>query len=718
MKKSLLTITIHIAILLSSSISFAAGSLGLPSDFPQLIIHQYGETAPGVLIGYFGAGSTDYYVVLDQSGYPLFYSKTDQMSYPGVMFNGLISAQGYTYTNPTITKGYTLKDETFTVVDSFELVGNYGFDVHDFKVMPNGHAFLLGSTQVNIDMSKIVAGGKPSAQVTDDVIQEIDADKNVIFEWHALDHIPIADSFFNLTANSIDYAHFNSVNIDPIDNNLLISFRTTSEIVKVSRSTGEIMWRLGGKGNQFTFIGEHEENAPYYFVGQHCIWRKTNGNLIFFDNGNITGGGTTPSDRTYSRAVEYQIDETNMTATLVWEFRHTPDITTPSNGRVQTMSNGNVFIDWGAATQNKATVPIATEVSPTGELVYEMYFTSYTKGARLQKYIWNSPDLVKSQTFQNITSGNTYSSSNAGATVIVKSLEGKDNNGIALKRHADATRFPRFTGPAPQVLIDRETISVFGIDEISFDINFNIDGMDFKDPNNMTVYHRDHEDNGVFSPLTTYYDSQLKEIVVLDAKPGEFIFTYPDIEGAPVAPKLNAPADASTVSYTNPITFEWTPGGLFHSFHLQIAKDAEFNEIIVDEPNLTGFKYTMESVEPLTTYFWRVNTTTDNGTGAWASASFTAIAPLIEVITPNGGEEWHRGLTYFIQWNYNMNDDVVIELYSGNTLVRTIDTVSGVQAYEWEADLSLRPNTNFYIKIKSAADETIYDMSDAPFSIL
>ena len=222
-------------------------------------------------------------------------------------------------------------------------------------------------------MSKIVTGGRPDAQVTENVIQEIDANKNVVFEWHALDHIPITDSFYNLTAQNIDYAHFNSVNIDPIDNNLLISFRTTGEITKVNRTTGEIIWRFGGKGNQFTFIGEHEENAPYYFVGQHCIWRKTNGNLLFFDNGNLMGAGTTPSDRSYSRAVEYKIDEVNKTAELVWEFRHSPDIKTPSNGRVQTLSNGNILIDWGSATQNTSKVPLVTEVTPAGEVnnIYE-----------------------------------------------------------------------------------------------------------------------------------------------------------------------------------------------------------------------------------------------------------------------------------------------------------------------------------------------------------
>ena len=80
------------AILQFISISAAGSSIGLPADFPDLAATQSGDTAPGVFIGWLGFWAVDYYVVLDQSGYPLFYSKTEQMSYPGVMFYGLMSA--------------------------------------------------------------------------------------------------------------------------------------------------------------------------------------------------------------------------------------------------------------------------------------------------------------------------------------------------------------------------------------------------------------------------------------------------------------------------------------------------------------------------------------------------------------------------------------------------------------------------------------------------
>ena len=232
----------------------------------------------------------------------------------------------------------------------------------------------------------------------------MDASNRLVFEWHTFDHIAITNTFADMTQSSFDYAHINAMTIDPTDNNLLVSLRTTSEIVKINRQTGEVIWRLGGKKNMFTYIGEHSENASYYTVGQHDVHRLANGHLIFFDNGNISGGGVTPNDRTYSRVVEYALDETNMTATLVWEYRHSPDISATCTGAIKRMQNGNTLIDWGCA------VPVSgyiiTEVNPAAQVVFEMQhrltggISSVLLGGGVTKQVWNSPDLVRHQSFK------------------------------------------------------------------------------------------------------------------------------------------------------------------------------------------------------------------------------------------------------------------------------------------------------------------------------
>ena len=52
--------------------------------------------------------------------------------------------------------------------------------------------------------------------------------------------------------------HGNSIEID-YDNNILLSNRRSSEIIKIDRETGEVIWIMGGPLNEFTFLDELTE---------------------------------------------------------------------------------------------------------------------------------------------------------------------------------------------------------------------------------------------------------------------------------------------------------------------------------------------------------------------------------------------------------------------------------------------------------------------------
>ena len=51
-------------------------------------------------------------------------------------------------------------------------------------------------------MSQITPGGSPDAVVTGLVVQELDASKNVIFQWRTWDYLPITDSYIDLTTQT------------------------------------------------------------------------------------------------------------------------------------------------------------------------------------------------------------------------------------------------------------------------------------------------------------------------------------------------------------------------------------------------------------------------------------------------------------------------------------------------------------------------------------
>ena len=176
------------------------------------------------------------------------------------------------------------------------------------------------------------------------------------YEWDAWDDFSIEDAVEEpgllTSCTECDFDHPNSLAFD-LDGNYLASFRHMSEITTIDSRTGEIIWRLGGNNNQFTFLNDPQNG----FSAQHFARILPNGNLLLYDNG-------VSHSVQESRAVEYELDTDAMTATMVWEYRHDPAIFTLVVGSVQRLATGNTFVGFGwAATM--------VEVSPSGEVVWE-----------------------------------------------------------------------------------------------------------------------------------------------------------------------------------------------------------------------------------------------------------------------------------------------------------------------------------------------------------
>ncbi len=346
----------------------------LPSDFPPIRVLK--NATPGgdpVFLGsvVWGADSSlPYLMILNRDGSPAFYRK--------VQCWGLTLQPNGVLTYFDVDLGvFVALDSAYTVTDFYECGNGYPTDNHELRILPNSHAFLMCVDRKAIPMDTIVPGGDPNALVEGLIIQELDRDKNVVFEWRSWDHFQITDATDeNLTAPLIDYVHANSIEIDT-DGNIVISCRNMDEITKIDRTTGDIIWRWGGKHNEFTFV-----NDPLRFNHQHALRRLPGGTMTMFDNGN---------DRESSRAVEYALDEHNKTATLVWEYRHTPDIFGWALGYTQRLPDGNTLIAWGAAN------PTVTEVTPQGTSVYEMAMHDPLYSYRVYSFPWRTTAFVPSR---------------------------------------------------------------------------------------------------------------------------------------------------------------------------------------------------------------------------------------------------------------------------------------------------------------------------------
>lgn len=320
------------------------------------------------------------HLILDKEG-NIVYIKNFPTNAPTSDFkihnNGLISfsVQG---------NRFYLMDSNFNIVDSVRCKNGALTDTHDFLILPNGHFLLLGTRNFTIDLSgykSFLNNGTPgstTATLQCGIIQELDAQKNVVFEWNSKDYFSFkeVDTTRLNNVSIVDWTHCNAVELD-YDGNILLSSRHFNEITKINRSTGAIMWRLGGKANQFTFTNDSD-----MFLGQHDIRRIPNGHITLFDNGN-TGSPIHPAT-----AKEYALDEINLKTTLTWKYIKNSNQFSLATGNVQRLNNRNTLINYGFIPKQSTMFDI---VDSNGNKVIEMIFKdslSTYRAFNYRKFPW------------------------------------------------------------------------------------------------------------------------------------------------------------------------------------------------------------------------------------------------------------------------------------------------------------------------------------------
>ena len=267
---------------------------------------------------------------------------------------------------------FYVMDQSMHEVDTLECVNGFEADYHDIQYTEEGGYILQAYGKQEIDL--------PQTEQIDTanvlILQEFDLNHNLIMEWKNFDHMDIQDYVDEMNLNSTyrHWMHGNSIEIDD-DGNIFISNRTMSEIIKFNRQSGELIWRLGGPMNDFTFIND-PLNGPNR---QHDARRLSNGNIMIFDNGD----GRLPP---LTRVVEYEIDETQMTAMLVWEYSHPEGYVSLNQGCAQRLENGNTLISWGGVSGH---AQIVTEVDSSGNRVLELEYPTGNTSYKVRKSSWD-----------------------------------------------------------------------------------------------------------------------------------------------------------------------------------------------------------------------------------------------------------------------------------------------------------------------------------------
>ena len=229
---------------------------------------------------------------------------------------------------------------------------------HHGILLRNGNVLLHCMGEVPDDIARRVTGGMvesnmqsgqyapgrqaDAGKMYSDYLAEVTRAGQTVWQWLTWEHLdPAADGIAEVQAPRALWAQGNSVYELP-DGDILASYRPTSTVVRISRKTGKIVWKLG----------------PPTVAGQHGPTLLPNGNVLIFDNGPHRLDDSVP----YSRAIEVN----PATNEIVWKYQDKPtwNFFSPRMGYAQRLPNGNTLI-------TESSFGRFFEVTKAGEIVWE-----------------------------------------------------------------------------------------------------------------------------------------------------------------------------------------------------------------------------------------------------------------------------------------------------------------------------------------------------------
>ena len=214
----------------------------------------------------------------------------------------------------------------------------------------------------------------------DDVIYEVDPIGNIVWEWHASEHVDemgFSESALRSIRLSLsnDWLHMNTVSyLGPNKwyeefgderfhpENLIVGSAKSNWVAIIDKQTKKFVWRMGpdySAGMPGSNLG-----GVRFSHSAHVIPKGLpgEGNILIFDNGTSSGRGDQALKGVmYSRVLEFN----PMDFSLVWEYVD-DKLFSPNMSNAQRLPNGNTFITEGLTGT-------LLEVTADKELVWEAH---------------------------------------------------------------------------------------------------------------------------------------------------------------------------------------------------------------------------------------------------------------------------------------------------------------------------------------------------------
>lgn len=278
-----------------------------------------------------------YLVKVNEEGKIVFYKSipTASHNFRKIEKNGKVR---YTYIENTEKESsgdyffFVVLDENYNEIDRVKYKLKDGTEIgvyhHESLYLDDRHYILIAVDKQQVNDLAPELGKSQSETVQNCLIEEIQ-NGNVKWEFESINHPELynycnIDYLTSLNENNYlkNYTHPNDIKIDPSDNNVVLSFRHLCALIKISRQNGEIMWILGGKGDQFGLTEEQK------FIYQHSISFLNDNTIMLYDN-SIEN----------SRVLKIKINEKNKTIEKYESFDL--DVYSSTHGYIQAIDEEN-----------------------------------------------------------------------------------------------------------------------------------------------------------------------------------------------------------------------------------------------------------------------------------------------------------------------------------------------------------------------------------------
>jgi Arylsulfotransferase (ASST) len=309
----------------------------LPDDFPHYTFTRLAaSSSPKFFTADPSAQPLHFSAVFDTNGVPVWWDHAGAFVTRVLPSGNLLRCKGPNWSIQRLSDNSTIR-----VLGGVGMVTNH----HDLQFRTGNHDHLVGAyvPRDHVDLSAY--GGPADATVLDAELQEVTDDGQLVWDWKSQDHISLSETASRYWETGVpivggeayDLVHWNS--IDPAGPNTVVaSFRYLDAVYKISESTGNIIWKLGGSHTRksLTVLGDP---ASQPFGGQHDARVLPDGTVSVFDNRFLLDQPP--------RVTRWRIDEQAHTATLIQQITDPAVHRTVCCGSARLLPDGSWLVDWG-----------------------------------------------------------------------------------------------------------------------------------------------------------------------------------------------------------------------------------------------------------------------------------------------------------------------------------------------------------------------------------